>query len=320
MREGAWTDPRLKILPRLWIFALLPLVALLLSSCGKKNDSRVVDFRKTIPVARPSNGTTGQPTLKVAVGAMVSPRKTFVYYRQLLDYLGSKLGRHIELVQRKTYEEVNELFCKKRIDLAFICSGPYVAGKDKCGFELLVAPEVHGRHFYYSYLIVNKNSPFKGIDDLKGRVFAFSDPDSLTGKLAPAYWLSRMHERPQTFFRKVVYTYSHDNSILAVAKGLVDGAAVDGLVWDYYQRTDPALTSATRIVCKWGPYGIPPLVASRTISPDLKERVQKVLLTMNEDPWGRQILKNLLIDRFIIPEDKWYDSVRVLERRVSTGN
>jgi phosphonate transport system substrate-binding protein len=319
MREVAWTKPRFKILPRLWSFVLPPLLVFLLSGCGRDNDSRVVDFTKTIPVARPSDGTSGQPTLKVAVGAMVSPQETFVYYRQLLDYLGSKLGRHIELVQRGTYEEVNELIGKGRIDLAFICSGPYIAGKDKCGFDLLVTPEVRGSHFYYSYLIVNKNSPFKGLHDLKGLVFAFSDPDSLTGKLVPAYWLSEMHERPRTFFRKVIYTYSHDNSILAVARGLVDGAAVDGLVWEYYQHSDPALTSATRVVCKWGPYGIPPLVASGMISLDLKDRVRKILLTMNEDPKGRQILKNLLIDRFIIPEEKWYDSVRELERRVATG-
>jgi phosphonate transport system substrate-binding protein len=248
---------------------------------------------------------------------MVSPKETFVYYRQLLDYLAGRMGRNIELVQRKTYKEVNELIGKGQIDLAFICSGPYVSGKDKYGFDLLATPEVHGSHFYSSYLIVNKNSPYKGLEDLKGRVFAFSDPESLTGKLVPTYWLSEMHERPESFFRKVIYTYSHDNSILAVAKGLVDGAAVDGLVWDYYRHTDPALTSATRIIRKSEPYGIPPLVASSSFPSDLKERVREVLLTMHEDPEGRKILQNLLIDRFTAPREEWYDSIHQLELRVS---
>jgi phosphonate transport system substrate-binding protein len=298
----------------------LPLIALLLlclSACGGDGDTRVIDFSRTIPVARPGEGTTGQPTLKVAVGAMVSPRETFVYYRQLLDYLAGKLGRDIELVQRKTYGEVSELVGKGRIDLAFICSGPYATGKDRYGFELLATPEVQGSHFYYSYLIVNKNSSINGLGDLKGRVFAFTDPDSHTGKLVPTYWLAEMHERPETFFRKVIYTYSHDNSILAVAKGLVDGAAVDGLVWEYYQRTNPALTSATRVVRKSEPYGIPPLVASSSVPSDLKERVRELVLTMHEDPKGRQILENLLIDRFIVPREEWYDSIRQLQQRVS---
>lgn len=295
----------------------LALILLVLSGCGRDGNTRTVDFEKTIQVARPGEQKSGQPTLRVAVGAMVSPKETFVYYRQLLDYLGGKLGRNIELVQRKTYKEVNELIGKGQIDLAFICSGPYVSGKDKYGFDLLATPEVNGSHFYSSYLIVNKNSPYKSLEDLKGRVFAFSDPESLTGKLVPTYWLAEIHERPETFFRKVIYTYSHDNSILAVAKGLVDGASVDGLVWDYYQHTNPALTSATRIIRKSEPYGIPPLVASSSFPSGLKEKVREVLLTMNNDPKGQKILQNLLIDRFIVPEGEWYDSIHQLEVRVS---
>jgi phosphonate transport system substrate-binding protein len=299
------------------LFIALTLVLLLPAGCGRDADTRVVDFEKTIPVARPGAGSTGQPTLKMAVGAMVSPKETFIYYRQLLDYLAGKLGRDIELVQRKTYGEVNELIGKGRIDLAFICSGPYATGKGKYGFELLATPEVRGSHFYYSYLIVNENSSFNGLDDLKGRVFAFTDPDSHTGKLVPTYWLAEMHQRPETFFGKVIYTYSHDNSILAVAKGLVDGAAVDSLVWEYYQRTNPALTSATRVVRKSEPYGIPPLVASSSVPSELKEQVRGLVLAMHEDPEGRQILQNLLIDRFIAPKEEWYDSIRLLEQKVS---
>ena len=295
----------------------LALILLLLPGCGRDADSRVVDFEKTIPVARPGEGSTGQPTLKVAVGAIVSPKETFVYYRQLLDYLADKLGTNIKLVQRKTYKEVNELIGKGRIDLAFICSGPYATGKGKYGFELLATPEVRGSHFYHSYLIVNRKSSFNGLEDLRRRVFAFTDPDSHTGKIVPTYWLAEMNERPETFFGKIIYTYSHDNSILAVAKGLVDGAAVDGLVWEYYQHTNPALTSATRVVRKSEQYGIPPLVASSTVPSDIKDRVRELILAMHEDPQGRQILTKLLIDRFIPPREEWYDSIRQLEQEIS---
>lgn len=316
MRPGE-THTRLKAPFYRWTSIIL-LFATVLAGCSQESDNKVVDFSKTIPVARPGEGTPGGlPALKVAVGAMVSPKETFVYYRQLLDYMAAKLGREIELVQRKTYVEVNELIGKGRIDLAFICSGPYATGKGKYGFELLATPEVNGSHLYHSYLIVSKNSSFNDLSDLKGRVFAFTDPDSHTGKLVPTYWLAEMDERPETFFGKVIYTYSHDNSILAVAKRLVDGAAVDGLVWEYYERTNPVLTSATRIVRKSEPFGIPPLVASRYVPADLKERVREIVLAMHEDPEGRQILRNLSIDRFIAPREEWYDSIRQLERRVA---
>jgi phosphonate transport system substrate-binding protein len=155
------------------------------SGCGKDSDAVVVDFAKTVPVEKPGNTSTEAPAIRFAIAAMISPKDTFVYYRQLLKYIGNQLGRDVQLIQRKTYGEINELLGKGQIDLAFICSGPYVAGKEKYGFELLATPEVQKSHFYQSYLIVNKARQFKDLEDLRGQVFAFTDPDSNTGKLVP---------------------------------------------------------------------------------------------------------------------------------------
>ena len=249
---------------------------------------------------------------------MISPKETTVYYRQILDYISSHIGKESELIQRKTYDEINELFGKGEIDLAFICSGPYATSKDKYGFELLATPQVKGSHFYHSYLIVNKDSPFHRLDDLRGGVFAFTDPDSNTGKLVPTYWLAQAGEKPETFFGKTIYTYSHDNSIMAVAKGLVDGAAIDGLIWEYYDYRNPSLTSQTRIIRKSEPYGIPPIVAHRDADPELKDRIRQFLLSMHEDPEGQKILGELMIDRFIEPREEWYQTIRTMKQNVAS--
>ncbi len=290
----------------------------IMSGCGRDSDAVVVDFNNTVAVERPMSTEPESDRLKVAVGAMISPKETFAYYRQLLDYIGRKLGREIQFIQRKTYDEVNQLLARNQIDLAFICSGPYVVGKEEHGFELLATPEVQNSHFYHSYLIVQKNSGFKELADLRGHVFAFTDPDSNTGKLVPTYWLSQMDEKPETFFSKTIYTYSHDNAILAVAKGLVDGAAVDSLIWEYYQRKNPVFTSETRIVRKSEPYGIPPLVASDSLSSELKFRIRQALFDMHRDPNGKKIIGELMIDRFVSPRDEWYDSIRKINLKLAS--
>jgi phosphonate transport system substrate-binding protein len=213
------------------IIGLIFVVLIVVYGCGKDSEAVLVDFEKTVAVERPASSVSTSAQLKVAVAAIISPKETFVYYRQLLDYIGKKLDREIEFIQRKTYGEINDLLARGQIDLAFVCSGPYVVGKEKHGFQLVATPEVQNSHFYHSYLIVNKKSEFQTLEDLRGRVFAFSDPDSNTGKLVPTYWLNQLGEHPETFFSKTIYTYSHDNSILAVAKSLVDAAAVDGLIW-----------------------------------------------------------------------------------------
>jgi phosphonate transport system substrate-binding protein len=310
---------RIRLNLKTFIASLVILAGLsLLISCGDETDMRVVDFSKTVVVEQPGKQPSDNPSIRVAVAAMISPKETFVYYRQLLDYIGSSLDRDVQLIQRKTYGEINELLGKGQIDLAFICSGPYVAGKDKYGFELLATPEVQKSHFYQSYLIVNGTSQFHRLEDLKGRVFAFTDPESNTGKLVPSYWISQMGEHPQTFFSKTIYTYSHDNSILAVAKALVDGAAVDGLIWEYYSRKNPIFTAKTRIIRKSEPYGIPPIVASRFLAPELKNRVRKVLFAMHRDPRGQKILNELMIDLFTPTRDEWYDSIRNMELKIAS--
>jgi phosphonate transport system substrate-binding protein len=286
--------------------------------CERESAAVVVDFSKTVAVDRPASSVPESTQLKVAVAAIISPKETFAYYRQLLDYIGQKLGREIQFIQRKTYGEINELLASGQIDMAFICSGPYVVGNEQHGFKLIATPEVQNSHFYHSYLIVNKNSSFQTLADLRGHVFAFTDPDSNTGKLVPTYWLSLMNERAETFFSKTIYTYSHDNAILAVAKGLVDGAAVDGLIWEYYHRKNPVFTAETRIIRKSEPYGIPPLVASKTLSLELKTRIRQALFEMHRDPQGRKIISELMIDRFVTPRDEWYDSIRKINSELAS--
>jgi phosphonate transport system substrate-binding protein len=288
-----------------------------ISGCGKDGDAVVVDFNNTIAVERPKSPIPELATFNVAVAAMISPKETFGYYRQLLDYIGEKLGREVQFIQRKTYGEINELLGIGQIDLAFICSGPYAAGKEKYDIELIATPQVRNSRYYQSYLIVNNTSQFKRLEDLRGRVFAFTDPESNTGKLVPTYWLFEIGEQPETYFSKTIYTYSHDNSILAVAKALVDGAAIDGLIWEYYNQKDPVFTSRTRIIRKSEPYGIPPIVASKNLSSELKDRIRQLFFEMHLDPRGQKILDELMIDRFLAPRDEWYDSIRQMDLKIA---
>ena len=294
--------------------SLILILALLaaLSGCGGDVEYKAVDFSKTISVAAPEGKKPPEKVLRVAVAAMISPKETFIYYRELLDYIGRNTGHSVQLIQRKTYDEVNELFPKGQIDLAFICTGPFAASREKFGFEALATPQVRGQPFYQSYLIVPKDSPYQTLEDLKGRVFAFTDPDSNTGAMVPRFWLAELGETPESFFSKTIFTYSHDNSILAVAKGLVDAAAVDGHQWEYFERLSPNYTSKTRVIRKSQPFGSPPLVASAWLQEDERSKIQALMLSMHTDPEGKRILEKLLIDRFVAPREEWYEPARAM--------
>lgn len=284
--------------------------------CEQGTDYKYVDFSEKIETSQQDLSPEKTKTLRVAVSAMISPKETYVYYEELLKYMGKQIGYEIILIQRKTYSEVNELFPKQLIELAFVCSGPYAAGKQKYALEGLAVPVVRGKPFYQSYLIVQKKSSYNSLEDLRGKIFAFTDPDSNTGTLVPRYWLSQLNETPASFFNHTTYTYSHDNSILAVAKGLVDGATVDGHKWEFYNAKNPYFTSKTRVIKKSDYYGSPPLVASSMLDSKLKSRIQEAILTMHNTREGKTILANLMIDRFELIEDEWYNKIQIMYEKV----
>lgn len=292
------------------VFSMLILMPLFWG-CGNNDEEYVrVDFSDSVNVEEQPAVDSERPRLRAAVGAMISPRETFESYREILVYLSREMDMDLEFVQRKTYEEINELLGENVIDLAFICSGPYVRGRDAHGFNLLAAPVVEGDWHYYSYLIVNENSPHESLEDLKGKTFAFTDPESNTGRMVPIYWLHEMGFCPKDYFSDLIYTYSHDNSIMAVSKNLVDGAAVDHLIWDYFHKSGSDITRNTRVIKKSQPFGIPPIVASPGLSQDKALELKEILLNMHLDDRGEEILASLLIEKFVAAEDQWYDSIR----------
>jgi phosphonate transport system substrate-binding protein len=265
----------------------------------------------------PHAGQRRENTLRIAVGGMITPKAGFGYYRQFLDYIGDKLAMPVEFVDRDNYAEINSLVKTGGVDVAFVCGGPYVEGHEEFGMELLAAPQAYGGLVYYSYIIVGKDSKVASLRELRGRGFAFTDPLSNTGALVPTYLLAKMGETPASFFGKQVFTQSHDKSIKAVAQGIVDGAAVDSLIWEYLNRTDPEFTSRTKIIQKSSPYGIPPVVVRKDLDQRLKQRLREVFLNAHQDEKGRTLLGGMMIDKFVPIKDSAYDSIRDMKRWIA---
>jgi phosphonate transport system substrate-binding protein len=248
--------------------------------------------------------------MNLSVGSIITPEQGYLYYQQLIDYLARKLSWEITVVDPGNYQKLNKMLETGQIDIAFVCSGPYIKGNEEFGLALLAAPVVSGEAAYYSALIVPAESPVRTLADLRGKSFAFTDPHSNSGSLAPKAELARLGFTPEDFFQSFTYTYGHDHSIHAVADRLVDGAAVDSLIWDFMAATEPGLNDRAKVVERYGPYGIPPVVAAPHVTPELRKSFQQILLTMHENPEGKEILQGMHIDRFDHVADSAYDSIR----------
>lgn len=250
------------------------------------------------------------PTIRFGLTAAVVRENVDLYQRWAI-YLSRKLLRPVQFVQRRTYREAMEMLETGEHDFSWICSFPYAKYRDAKFFGLMAVPVFQGEPFYRSYIIVNRTSPLRALADLKGRVFAYSDPDSNSGYAAPRQMLSDAGYDPDRFFRQTFFTYNHTETIEAVAEHVADGAAVDSYVWEYLNRHEPQVTARTKIIQRSEQFGFPPLVYRKGIDDNLRIRMTDVLLAMQDDPEGRTLLAELMIDRFILAPSSLYDSVRL---------
>ncbi len=298
---------------------LVIFILLAVTGCIEKQDK--VD----LSIVQEQGVIVNDTAIKVAIASVVSPKESYAYYEEMIQYISQKLGGPVKTVQKRSYQEINQLIQNNEIDFAFICGGSYIDidGNTTPGIKLLVAPQVYGKTTYNSYIIVPNNSNYTDLLDLRGKKFAFSDPLSNSGKLYPTYRLALINETPWSFFgvdengrNNSFFTYSHDNSIIAVAEGLADGAAVDSLIYEYMKDTKPEVIAKTRIIEISPPFGIPPVVVPEFIEPFLEQRLKNIFLNMDKDEEGRKILSKVRVDRFVSINDNAYDSIREMRKRV----
>jgi phosphonate transport system substrate-binding protein len=300
-----------------YVFLIYFIFLLLISGCVDKTE------KINLSAVQEPGTVLNDSSVKVAIASVVSPKESYEYYDEMIQYISQKLGGNVKIIQRRSYQEINELIKYNEIDFAFVCGGAYVDGNSDFGMKLLVAPVVHGNTTYNSYIIVQNKSDYTSLTNLRGKKFAFSDPLSNSGKLYPTYRLYLMNETPESFFgtdeqgrNNSFFTYSHDNSIIVVAEQIAEGAAVDSLVYDDMKETRPEIIAQTRIIETSPPFGIPPVVVSKEIDPFLEKRLRNIFLDMDKDEEGKRILSMVKIDSFVNLNDSAYDSIREMRKQI----
>ncbi|MDY0254411.1 MAG: phosphate/phosphite/phosphonate ABC transporter substrate-binding protein [Tenuifilaceae bacterium] len=294
------------------------ILSLLLPGCSenpsRSNEKSIYfNFADTVRIDTVINNSISEHgVLRFAISAISSPRETFDYYNLMFRYIEEQLGQRVIMIQRKTYQEVNDLMKENKADIAIVCSGNFVYGMADSAFKLLVVPEWKGQRHYNTYIITHKNSGIKSFVDLKGKRFAFTDPLSTSGRLYPTKRLREMDSTSDEFFESTVYTYAHDNSIQLVAKQVVDGASVNSLVFDYLATASPDRVKDITIIETSEPHAMPPIVISNKLPKELENRLIDIFLNIHKDKGSQAVLEKLMVDRYVLSNDSIFDSVREL--------
>jgi len=224
--------------------------------------------------------------------------------QKFVDDLGAALGIKTELFVGDDYTAVIEAMRTKNIDLATFGPFSYIIANERSGaLPLAVKEKSKEEAFYNSLVVVPKDSPAQTVEDLKGKTFLFSDPASTSGHLFPrAKMIDELgitNDEVESFFSTVSFSGGHDKSIIAISKGIADGA---GVCDTCIQRVvDAGLVSADsyRVIATSDPIPASPLTYRDDLPESLVEAIKAFIFeyhTQNPEFFSDGTTKYIPVD------------------------
>ena len=203
----------------------------------------------------------------------------------------AELGVPVKLFAPADYDGVIQGLLGGTIDYAWLGASAFakIHLTDPNAVELkLTKQNVDGSTGYYSIAFARKDSGITSLDDAKGKVFAFAEPNSTSGYLVPGAELIAQYGKLEDYFAEVKMSGGHEQSIVGVNNGDFDAAVswADGLGnWEdgynsgaFRRAADAGLVDMNNLVEIWRSKLIPegPMVIRAALPQDVKDRVTQL--------------------------------------------
>jgi phosphonate transport system substrate-binding protein len=238
----------------------------------------------------------------------------------IVRYLSAKLAQPMTFVNESDWPERYRLLDKGQVDMAWICAAPYVRRMDgpTPNIELLAAPVWRGERYggmpiYFADVIVRAGSHYRTFDDLRGAVWVYNEPGSLSGFEIMRHHLAEIGAGVD-YFARVLASGSHLKSLGMVLAGEADVTAIDSVVLEQQVRSLPGLVDQIRTVASLGPMPSMPWVVGLHVAVNIRAQLRQWLADLHLTTQGRTLLASGPLQRFVAVVDADYDSIRAIRR------
>ncbi|MCI4661787.1 MAG: phosphonate ABC transporter substrate-binding protein [Neomegalonema sp.] len=218
----------------------------------------------------------------------------------LKNYTEEALGVPVKLFAPADYDGVIQGLLGGTIDMAWLGASGYAKTyleNPEAVEPVLVKINLDGSYGYHSIGFARKDSGITSLDDMKGKKFGFGDPNSTSGYLIPSIEIPELTGATMEsgdYFGEVVFTGGHEQTIVAVSNGDVDGGVTwaDGQgAWEdgfnsgaLRKAVDAGLVDMNDLVEIWRSKPIPegPIVLRKALPADVKAKMTALIDGMYE--------------------------------------
>lgn len=246
------------------------------------------------------------------------PRAAAAWTR-LFEPIFDELALDIGIFAHGWPDPIAGLWSRGDLCCAFMCGWPFaraVPAMQAIATPVPSLPRYEGLPRYCSEFLVRADRGWNSLDDSFGHRFGWMNDDSQSGFNAPRFALSRyVDARRPALYREVIGPLGTPARTLdALRAQKVDVAALDGYLLDLCRRHQPEVLEGLRCIATtpWTP--IPLLVAAPGIDPQIVARLRERLLTLHESPAHAPLLADVLLARFVAPDDSAYAALETMAR------
>lgn len=251
--------------------------------------------------------------ITIGAVAMDTPVEMIKRMTPLAEYLAKQTGYGVSFRPAPNLETAVKNLGENTVQIAYMTPMAYIMAHEKYQAMPLVTPLTNGKSTFNLVVVVQRHSPYKKLEDLKGKRFAFGDPKAF---LQPAVLLDAGVKKQD--FSEVAYLKHYDNIAKAVLLDDFDGGIMKDTVYEKFAA------QGLRVVHTSPPLSSYVFAVGKKLDGRIQEKLKQALLSLNNaTPEAQAVLKTLDqgYDGFQAITDKDYDRERaMIERLKNSGS
>lgn len=218
----------------------------------------------------------------------------------ILKYLEENTNVKLRFATTRNINTFEKRLVAGKYDIVYMNPYHYTLFHDKQGYNAFAKAK---NKRLKGIIVVKKDSPYKSIDDLDNTELAFPS-NAFAANLVPSAVLT---SKNLSYSPKFVS--SHDSVYRNIARGRYPAG---GGVMRTFNNTSSEYRDKLRILWRSDGYTPHAFAAHPRVPQEIVINLQKALLQMENDPYGKALLKKIRLKGIEKGQDKEWDDVRAL--------
>jgi phosphonate transport system substrate-binding protein len=249
-------------------------------------------------------------TLVIAVQPTSTAEELSADAGEIETFLEERLDVDVELNFPTSYSGVIEALRFGHADAAFMGAWPAALAHEEADAdvalaeirEVLIGDEKQEQPYYFSYWVVEPDSPYTSLEDLEGKAVAFPSQISTSGYVAPMARLVELgllpageQADPNDFFGEVFFAGGYAQGWEALQAGQVDATVIAG---DVPEELYNEVLANTRVIDQQGPVPSHAVVFSKELEDPLRSQLRDALMELGQ-PENRELMRKFISGIFV---------------------